>query len=243
MRCHLSLGLRIAQPIPLRSRGSFPWRSGGNDHPGQLSGHLTGTRWVRPRPVHGLAKAQRLEQSPVPPLTLLMPRVLGPTLETLHLSSGPHGRYDYVEPEGMTQTQLPPRVLIVEDDSTLASLMASVLEEAGYTSEIVTSPDAAEGRYDLVVADYLAPVYVPGQPWPFVDRLRDLCQGGPILGCTGHQDALNDSPTVLGITAVTAKPFDVDELLTLVERLLEQGKALANESPVRAESVTLDPAA
>lgn len=143
----------------------------------------------------------------------------------------------------MTQAQLPPRVLIVEDDTTLASLMASVLEEAGYESEVVTSPDAAEGKYDLVVADYLAPVYLPGQPWPYVDRLRDLCQGGPILGCTGHQDALNDSPTALGITAVTAKPFDVDELLTTVERLLVQGRALASESPVRTEPADLEAAA
>jgi DNA-binding response OmpR family regulator len=127
---------------------------------------------------------------------------------------------------------MPRRVLIVEDDTALAGLMASVLEEAGYESDVVASPDAAQGTYDLIVSDYLAPMYLPGRPWPYLDRLRDLCQGGPILGCTGHQDALLDHVSALGITAVTTKPFDVDELLQLIEQLLEQGRQLAGASPI-----------
>jgi len=125
------------------------------------------------------------------------------------------------------------RILIVEDDEILASLMASVLTDAGYLSEVATSPEHAQGTYDLVVSDYMAPAYVPGQPWPFLDQLRTLSQGGPILGCTGHQDALADHPATLGISAVTSKPFDVEELLQTVERLLEQGQRVADASPFR----------
>ena len=58
------------------------------------------------------------------------------------------------------------RILIVEDDATLGKLMAGMLEEAGYTPHVVASPEAAQGSYDLVVADYLAPAYRPGAPWP-----------------------------------------------------------------------------
>ena len=121
-----------------------------------------------------------------------------------------------------------PRILIVEDDEALAGLMASVLSDAGYESEIVPSPDDASlpnGTYDLVVSDYLAPSYLPGQPWPFVDRLRALSRGGRVLGCTGHQDALADEPDLLGVTAVTSKPFDVDDLIKMVDGLIAEGRA------------------
>ena len=123
------------------------------------------------------------------------------------------------------------RILVVEDDAVLGNLITAVLEDAGYESVLAISPDEARGTYDLVVTDYLAPIYEPGKPWPHVERLRDLCQG-PILGCTGHQDALLDSPDRLGITAVAAKPFDVDELLQTVERLLDEGTRLAEASPM-----------
>lgn len=121
-----------------------------------------------------------------------------------------------------------PRILIVEDDETLAILMASVLSDAGYESEIVPSPDAASapnGTYDLVVSDYLAPSYLPGQPWPFSDQLRALSRAGKVLGCTGHHDALSDQPALLGVTAVTSKPFDVDHLVSVVDGLIAEGRA------------------
>lgn len=117
------------------------------------------------------------------------------------------------------------RILIVEDDEALASLMASVLSDAGYESEVVPTPDAANGIYDLVVSDYLAPTYTPGQPWPFADELRALSRGGQVLGCTGHQDALSDHPSLLGVTAVTPKPFDVEDLVRVVEQLIAEGRA------------------
>ena len=129
------------------------------------------------------------------------------------------------------------RILIVEDDETLAGLMASVLSDAGYESEIVQDPEAAQGpagAYDLVVSDYLAPSYAPGQPWPLVDRLRRLSRGGKVLGCTGHHDALADEPQTLGVSAVTSKPFDVDQLIRVVEQLIAEGQATlaAREHPV-----------
>ncbi len=126
------------------------------------------------------------------------------------------------------------RILIVEDDETLALLMASVLSEAGYESEVAVSPDKARGQYDLVVADYLAPTYVPGQPWPHLDQLRALAKDGRILGCTGHLDALSDPPARLGVLAVTAKPFDVDALVRKVDELLAQGRRVAGASPLFA---------
>jgi DNA-binding NtrC family response regulator len=132
----------------------------------------------------------------------------------------------------MDQSSGGPRVLIVEDDETLAGLMASVLSDAGYQPEVVPSPDKAQGTYDLVVADYLAPAYVRGQPWPYLDELRALSKRGQILGCTGHHDALSDAPARLGVAAVTSKPFDVDALVRVVTDLIDQGQRVASASPI-----------
>jgi DNA-binding NtrC family response regulator len=133
---------------------------------------------------------------------------------------------------GMNQPNGARRILIVEDDETLAGLMASVLSEAGYLPEVVPSPDKAQGTYDLVVADYLAPAYVRGEPWPFLDQLRALSRGGQILGCTGHQDAQSDTLARLGVTAVTPKPFDVDALVRVVTELIDKGQRVADASPI-----------
>jgi DNA-binding response OmpR family regulator len=124
------------------------------------------------------------------------------------------------------------RILIVEDDLALANLIAAVLADAGYAPDVATSPELARGTYDLVVSDYMAPVFAPGKPWPYLEELRALTGGGPILGCTGHQDALADPPATLGITAIAAKPFDVDELVRTIERLLEEGAQVADASPI-----------
>jgi DNA-binding NtrC family response regulator len=125
---------------------------------------------------------------------------------------GPSGR-----PEGPTR-----RILIVEDDADLGSLLVGILEDAGYAPDLVTSPEGVSGPYDLVVADYLAPRYQPGRPWPHLDRLRALGAAGPapVIGCTGHKDAMTDDPVRLGVAAVAIKPFDVDAFLETVARVL-----------------------
>lgn len=114
------------------------------------------------------------------------------------------------------------RILILEDDLVLGALMVSMLADAGYTAEAASSPLEVSGSYDLVVADYLEPAYVRGQPWPHLDTLRLLANGGPILGCTGHPEALEEAPAALGVTAVAAKPFDIDEFITIIDRLLAE---------------------
>ena len=112
------------------------------------------------------------------------------------------------------------RILILEDDEPLGALMIGALEGEGYAAELVTSLEAARGPYDLIVADYLAPAYCPGARWPQLDRLRALGTDVPIIGCTGHLDARADEPSTLGVAAVAIKPFDLEDLLTVIERLL-----------------------
>lgn len=120
-----------------------------------------------------------------------------------------------------------PHILILEDDAVLAELMANVLADAGYVTDVAASPAAAQGTYDLIVADYLAPRFVPGQAWPHLSELRALSRGHPILGCTGHSDALEEPAANLGVNAITLKPFDVDELLQQIDALLARSPVAA----------------
>jgi CheY-like chemotaxis protein len=117
----------------------------------------------------------------------------------------------------------PRRVLIVEDDAEIGTLLVGVLEDAGYLPELVTSPEAAGGPYDLVITDYLAPRYVAGKPWPHLDVLRRLGEGEeiPIIGLTAHPDAHADEPGRVGLAAVALKPFDVEDLLRTVARVID----------------------
>ncbi|MBI3973093.1 MAG: hypothetical protein HY332_17580 [Chloroflexi bacterium] len=121
--------------------------------------------------------------------------------------------------------------MIVEDDLIIGELLEAVFADAGYVSEVVTSPGLAQGTYDLIVADYLAPTYVPGLAWPFLDCLRRLGGGAPIIGCTAHQSALTDDPRALGVAAVVTKPFDVEALLGTVRHLLDESR-VDEHSPI-----------
>ncbi len=122
------------------------------------------------------------------------------------------------------------RILIVEDDEVIAKLLAAVLGEAGYASHVAASPHEAQGTYDLIIADYLAPSFAPDEPWPHLDTLRRLSAGAPIVGCTAHQDAAFGPPSALGVSEIVVKPFDLDQVLATVRRLLggDDIAALAN---------------
>ena len=121
-----------------------------------------------------------------------------------------------------------PRILIVEDDLALANLMAAILADAGFYADVASSVahvDTARAPYDLIVSDYLAPSYRPDAPWPHLDHLRRLAPGGPIVGCTGHADVMAGSLGALGVDALLAKPFDLDELVGKIHTLLAAAEA------------------
>ena len=101
------------------------------------------------------------------------------------------------------------RILVLEDDADLGALLVGILEDAGYAPDLVTSPEGVMGTYDLAVADYLAPRFARG---PL-----------PVIGCTGHQDALADDPARLGVAAIAIKPFDLEVFLDTVARVLGSG--------------------
>jgi two-component system NtrC family sensor kinase len=134
------------------------------------------------------------------------------------------------EPESIVSSDVPPgRILVVEDERTVAQLIADVLREEGHQVDAVL--DSQEGltrisraRYDLVICD----LRMPRLDGPaFYDAL--VRTGSPvqkkIIFITG--DTL--APRTLEFLDVhhlpyLAKPFLVEELKLAVNRLLDHNR-------------------
>ena len=107
------------------------------------------------------------------------------------------------------------RVLVIEDDPSLALLLRDLLYDEGYDPvEAASLSDAAnavaERPVDLIVADLVEFDLLGGAG--ALEALKKLACGRPIVLCSGQPDAQLLAQEA-GITSVLGKPFDCDELL------------------------------
>jgi DNA-binding response OmpR family regulator len=126
-----------------------------------------------------------------------------------------------------TQPEAPEarRVLVVEDDTSVRELVAQVLESDGYVADTAPSgPDALAiiGSNDRRSPDLiLLDLRLPGMDaHTFVRRYRDLAPApAPIVVFTALSAVeAADAAERTGATGFVVKPFDVDTLLTMVDR-------------------------
>lgn len=118
------------------------------------------------------------------------------------------------------------RILIVEDDTKVASFLSKGLREEGYSVDV--SHDGDEGlvrahvhEYDLLVLD----VMLPGKTgFEIVRQLRSRESTVPVLMLTAR-DAQEDVVLGLDLGAddYLTKPFGFDELLARIRALLRRG--------------------
>lgn len=117
----------------------------------------------------------------------------------------------------------PPYILIVDDDRQVARMTNRVLEANGYESMVVSSGRAAlrmikERRPGLLILDLNMP-----EPDGF-DILRIKRSQFPylkILLISGYlHRALVNFPKFFGAVGTLQKPFEADELVSEVQRLL-----------------------
>jgi two-component system OmpR family response regulator len=125
------------------------------------------------------------------------------------------------------------RILIVEDDSVLASALTRALNQAAYTVDTVDTGEAANEAlkghlYDLVVLDIALPE-VDGLT--VLQRLRDRKVHVPVLILTAR-DTLEDR--VIGLDAgaddYMTKPFDLPEFEARVRALIRRGNFNSSNS-------------
>ncbi|MFF4158638.1 response regulator [Streptomyces sp. NPDC001678] len=149
----------------------------------------------------------------------------------------------------MQQTP-PARVLVVDDDPTVAEVVTGYLDRAGFTVDRAADGPAAleraaAARPDLVVLDLM----LPGMDG--LEVCRRLRDDGPVpvIMLTARGD---EEDRVLGLEIgaddYVTKPFSPRELVLRVESVLRRVRALADSRSgpaplLRAAGLTLDPVA
>jgi CheY-like chemotaxis protein len=115
------------------------------------------------------------------------------------------------------------RILLVEDDAAIREALDEVLAELGY--DVVSAPDGRGGL--RLAAEQLEPCPIlldwrmPVVDGPeFLVRLRQLPRGRefPVILSTADRSAA-DATMGDQVAAVLSKPFDLDSLLAVLNRV------------------------
>ena len=138
-----------------------------------------------------------------------------------------------------------PRILVVEDESALALLLAYNLESEGFQVEHVERGDEAEIRLaesvpDLVILDWMLPG-VSGLEICRRLRARDDTRTMPIIMLTARGDE-NERVRGLSVGAddYVVKPFSTPELMARVHALLRRARPERVATRLVAGDIDLD---
>jgi two-component system phosphate regulon response regulator PhoB len=138
-------------------------------------------------------------------------------------------------------------VLLVEDESAIAELIAINLRHAGFEVTVVTDADAAQRVVDRVLPDLvLLDWMLPGQSgvqlarrWRSETRTREL----PLIMLTARAE---EADKITGLDAgaddYLTKPFSTKELLARIRAVLRRKAPEALDAAVEVNGLRLDPA-
>jgi two-component system, OmpR family, phosphate regulon response regulator PhoB len=138
-------------------------------------------------------------------------------------------------------------VLVVEDESAIAELVAINLRHAGFEVVLAADADAAQAAVDRVLPDLvLLDWMLPGQSgvqlakrWRADARTRDL----PLIMLTARAE---EADMITGLDAgaddYLTKPFSTKELLARIRAVLRRKAPQALDAAVEVAGLKLDPA-
>jgi two-component system, OmpR family, phosphate regulon response regulator PhoB len=139
------------------------------------------------------------------------------------------------------------RVLVVEDESAIAELIAVNLKHAGFDVTLAADAVAAQQALDRVLPDLvLLDWMLPGQSglelarrWRTQARTRDV----PLIMLTARGE---EADKIAGLDAgaddYLSKPFSVKELLARIRAVLRRRAPQALDTAVEVGGLRLDPA-
>jgi len=114
------------------------------------------------------------------------------------------------------------RILIVDDDQTIADMLEQVLLHEGYSARKTTQSlrffdDVREFQPQLILLDLMMP-YLDGGDELRLLALQPDATPIPVIMVTAHPEAKSheEEYRALGVTAIVAKPFELQNLLELV---------------------------
>jgi two-component system phosphate regulon response regulator PhoB len=139
------------------------------------------------------------------------------------------------------------RILVVEDESAIAELVAINLRHAGFEVTLAGDAEQAQAAVDdvlpnLVILDWMLPGksgHALARQWRLAPRTRDL----PVIMLTARAD---EADRVSGLDAgaddYLTKPFSVNELLARIRALLRRRSPDALDAVVEVGPLSLNPA-
>jgi two-component system, OmpR family, phosphate regulon response regulator PhoB len=148
-------------------------------------------------------------------------------------------------PSRDTRIDRPPRILVVEDELPLATLLIYNLEAEGYQVEHVDNGDEAELRIaesppDLLLLDWMLPG-VSGLEICRRLRSRDIARDMPIIMLTARgEEGERVRGLSVGADDYVVKPFSTPELMARVRALLRRARPERVASKLTAGDIDLD---
>jgi DNA-binding response OmpR family regulator len=116
------------------------------------------------------------------------------------------------------------RILVIDDDLPLRGMLAAALRQAGF--QVLLAGDGAEGhralmihKPDVIILDLAMP-NVNG--WDFLQKLKETGFLGalPIIVLSAHLRVEPQAILQMGVAAILPKPFNLPELIDLIEHLV-----------------------
>jgi CheY-like chemotaxis protein len=122
-----------------------------------------------------------------------------------------------------TPNPCPKRVLVLDDDATMAHTAALILNRLGYEAQSETNPAKSirhilDNEFDLLLTDYRMPGL---NGFQVAQILRTMGSMIPIILHTGEDGAFDsDDLRLLGILGNIKKPLAMDEFKLALTRIL-----------------------
>ncbi len=115
------------------------------------------------------------------------------------------------------------RILVIDDDLPLRGMLSAALRQHGF--QVLLAGDGEEGQRalkihhpDVILLDLAMPK-VNG--WDFLQRLRETGHLGkvPVIVVSAHLRSDPQAILQMGVSAILPKPFNLAELIDLIEHL------------------------
>ena len=112
-------------------------------------------------------------------------------------------------------------VLVLDNDEAVLATVVEALRDSGLNVSAADSADASvEWAGDVIVTDTFASPYSTETVVAYLTALRSR-SGAAVVVLTGHHGASTDA-ALLPADAVVMKPFDLDDLITVVTAVARQ---------------------
>ena len=115
------------------------------------------------------------------------------------------------------------RVLVIDDDLPIRGMLAAALRQQGF--QVLLAGDGAEGQRAMTIHQpnvILLDLAMPDvNGWDFLQRLQETGHLGhiPIIVVSAHVRVDPQALLQMGVSAILPKPFNLPDLLDLIEHL------------------------